>query len=425
MNNLTAVLLTGGDSGRLWPLKDKSSLSFLGTTLIEHKINLLSRAGIKNFIIVVNKENALSCHNMAEKYKNIKLDVIIQKIELGMAGALLSAAELIMDKPVLILTPSDVFKEEVITSFLDSLDTDTEVKVLGLRSDNDFIGGYMTYEGKLVTHIIEKPPLGRRPGNLVKMVFDYFKSADKLLDKITQLRASSDDIYERAMQTLIDNGAKVQLWIFSGDWAYLKYPWHTLNVMDFFLKELTSSDIKSAKIDKSVIIKGNVWIEEGVEIAENSVIAGPVYIGKRTKIGNNVLIRNSMIGHDCVVGFGTEIARSYIGGGCFFHKNYIGDSVLADNVYFGAGAITANFRLDGKEIKSAADKIKIDTSMVKLGAMIGGNCKIGVNVSLAPGIKVGAHTFINSGNHIDRDIEDNKFVPAPKNALRIINNKEV
>lgn len=425
MNNLTAVFLTGGDSGRFWPLREKSSLNFFGISLIEHKIKGLIDQGVKNFVIVANNRNAQYCKNLAGLYKSINLSVVVQKSDLGMAGALISATSLIRNKSILILCPTDVFQDDVVANFLNSLDSRTEAKVLGLRTKDNFLGSYLIEEDDIVKSIVEKPDPAKRPGNLVKMVFDYFKSSNNLLDILPQLPTLTDDIYERALQTLIINGTKVNIMTFKDSWAYIKYPWHVLSMMDFFLKKLNSKQIKTKKIDKSVVIRGNVWIEEDVEIAENTVILGPTYIGKRTRIGNNVLIRKSMIGNDCMVGFSTEIARSFIGSGCFFHNNYIGDSVLSENIYFGAGAVTANFRLDGKVVRSEVDKAIIDTDRIKLGSVIGKGSKIGVNVSLAPGIKIGENTFINSGLCIDEDIGDNKFVTTNIKSYKVLNNKEV
>ncbi|MGB9707169.1 MAG: DapH/DapD/GlmU-related protein, partial [Microgenomates group bacterium] len=50
-----------------------------------------------------------------------------------------------------------------------------------------------------------------------------------------------------------------------------------------------------------------------------------------------------------------------------------------------------------------------DTQRQKLGAIIGENCRIGVNATLLPGIKIGKSTFIGPGEVIRDDVSDNKF----------------
>ena len=73
-------------------------------------------------------------------------------------------------------------------------------------------------------------------------------------------------------------------------------------------------DAKKVEIAKSATIRGeNVYLEDGVRIMDNAVIIGPAYIGKNTIIATNAMVRGSHIGADCVIGFGTEVARSYVG----------------------------------------------------------------------------------------------------------------
>jgi bifunctional UDP-N-acetylglucosamine pyrophosphorylase/glucosamine-1-phosphate N-acetyltransferase len=181
-------------------------------------------------------------------------------------------------------------------------------------------------------------------------------------------------------------------------------------MMDVFLSTITKKNIhKSVVIKDHVTIEGPVLIEEGVKIFEGSKIVGPVYIGKHTIVGNNNIIRSSMIGSDCVTGFNTDITRSYIGNNCWFHSNYVGDSILGDDISLGSGAVFANLRLDDGEISSIVKKEKISTGKNKLGAMIGSHVRIGVNASIMPGIKIGSGSFIGSGVILDKDIEDKQF----------------
>jgi len=67
-------------------------------------------------------------------------------------------------------------------------------------------------------------------------------------------------------------------------------------------------------------------------VLENAVIRGPVYIGANSIIGNNALVRDhSHIGSNSVIGYSTEVKHSYIGDNCWFHSNYIGDSIVDNN----------------------------------------------------------------------------------------------
>lgn len=133
------------------------------------------------------------------------------------------------------------------------------------------------------------------------------------------------------------------------------------------------------------------------------------------------MVRQSYIGKDCVVGFSTDIARSYIGDHCWFHSNYVGDSVLEGNVSMGSGSVLANLRLDEGEIWSVVRGEKINTHRTKLGAMIGKNVRIGVNVSIMPGVKVGEDSMIGAGVILDKDVPEQSFCVV-KNGYEIKKN---
>jgi bifunctional N-acetylglucosamine-1-phosphate-uridyltransferase/glucosamine-1-phosphate-acetyltransferase GlmU-like protein len=68
------------------------------------------------------------------------------------------------------------------------------------------------------------------------------------------------------------------------------------------------------------------------------------------------------------------------------HFNYIGDSILGNYAYLGAGAIISNFRLDHKLIAVLSPEgNKIQTNREKFGAIIGDHTEIGCNSVINPG----------------------------------------
>ena len=91
------------------------------------------------------------------------------------------------------------------------------------------------------------------------------------------------------------------------------------------------------------------------------------------------------------------MARSFWGDKVWTHSNYVGDSVIGNNVSFGAGSITGNLRLDEGEITVNLNGEKQRTGVNKLGLICGNNVRVGINTSLMPGLKVGAGSFIGAG----------------------------
>jgi bifunctional UDP-N-acetylglucosamine pyrophosphorylase/glucosamine-1-phosphate N-acetyltransferase len=423
--HIVAILLCAGDSTRLWPLSDKYNLTFMGKNLVEMAIEKISDFGLNKIIIVANENNFQKMETLKEKYKkNIVINTVIQKNKRGMAGAIEIVKEKIGDDfPVLIISPSDFFEAGLLTDF-DKLLRESPAAVLaGVYSSEYFPGGYLTIENDFVKSIIEKPDISNLPSKYISFVFDYFEKYSVIYKTLSEVTSKKDDIYERAVDELIKKGLKIRFLHYKGFWGYLKYPWHVLNLSSYFLSKIKKSKSGNINLSSQASVVNEVIIGSRVKVMENAKIVGPCFIGDNTIIGNNVVIRESIIGSSCVIGCNSEIARSYIGDNCWFHQNYIGDSVISDNTSMGAGGILANFRLDECNVTSKVNGTKTDTGKGKLGAIIGKNVKIGVNTSIMPGVKIGSNSVISSGVVLDEDIENEKYVYLGSSKYIIKDNK--
>ena len=364
----TLIILSGGSSSRFAPLKEKMLFKFLGSTLVEHQLKTFKRHGFEKIVIVTSENNFDEIKNEATRVTP-NLEIVIQKGE-GMAGAANTALEKIGDdESVLIVNMNDIFDDGIFEKLKAHLGTNpSENLFVGFYSEKYFPGGYFTLDGDRVVGIVEKPGEGNEPSKIVNMVFDYFPNAAVLKKYMAEAASDRDDVYEVAVDKMMKDGIVFKYAEHKGIWRTIKYPWHVLSMMEYYLSVIGGQEISSkAEIAKSAKIIGHVVIEEGVKIFDNAVIKGPVYIGKNSIIANNALVRDSMVGDNCVIGFSTEIARSYISESCWFHTNYIGDSVLGKNVSLGSGAVTANLRLDEQEVKVNVKGERVGTGLIKFG----------------------------------------------------------
>jgi len=422
-NDLTAIILAAGDSTRLWPIPDKLFLEFRGLPLIQYSLNQLKNLGINNFIIVANKNNFVSCSNLISLNSAVSLKVVRQTETQGMAGAVLAASNEIKTEKILVVGPTDIVEDYLMADFKTLYSQNPDGIFVGKKIDALEPLGYYRVDGNLVKNIVEKPKTSSKDSKIAAIVFDYFKNGNRLFEAIKNISSRHDDIYEQAKMKLIEAGLEFKLLPYNGYWGYLKYPWHVLSLTSYFLSNIKKTEIKKAKIEKNVKIIGNVVIEDNVKILEGVKIVGPAILGKGTIIGQNSLIRESIIGEHTIIGFNCEITRSFLGNNCWFHHNYVGDSVILNNVAFGFGAVVANYRLDGASVKSVVNTVKIDTLRTKLGVMIGESSRIGVNASLMPGIKIGKHAFIGSGVILSQDLPDNKFIEFQQRTSRVVDNR--
>ncbi|TMI51497.1 hypothetical protein E6H13_08640 [Candidatus Bathyarchaeota archaeon] len=86
------------------------------------------------------------------------------------------------------------------------------------------------------------------------------------------------------------------------------------------------------------------------------------------------------------------------------HLNYVGDSILGHGVSLGAGTLTANLKFNDSNVESRVKGKFVDSGQRKLGAIIGDAVKTGINVSIYPGVKIGADAWIGPGAIVRTDV---------------------
>ena len=410
---MKAVFLCGGRGKRMCPIaEDKFLLDFLGKSLLEHQIKIACEAGLSHFVIIGNPENIAKIEQITKKIPGVKVDLALQKESSGIADALKSAQPFLHGQLV-VINPNDVFSSPAYTKIITEAEkAPASSYILGYQVQKYFPGGYLQVNSQNeLLHIVEKPNPGEEPSNLVNILIHCHNNSEELLRYIETVQTTRDDVYECALDNMVKGGHKIKVVPYNDFWAPIKYPWHIFKVMEYFLDNAQPYIAPSARISEKANIEGKVILSDNVKVLENAVIRGPVYIGANSIIGNNALVRDySHIGSNSVIGYSTEVKHSYIGDNCWFHSNYIGDSIVDDNCSLGAGTVLANFRLDEGYIQIKVGDSLVDTGYDKLGAIMGRGCRVGVNASLMPGVRVGPDSFVGPQVCLREDLGPNKMV---------------
>lgn len=394
------IILAAGEGKRMWPITtDKCLIPFLGKPLLFHSLKQIKDQVEGEFVIITSPTSNDGIEKVASEL-GISYKVAIQNEPKGMADALLSAKKH-LEGEILIINPLDFLDPKI---YGEVSKGGAEMVMVGKKMDKYFPGGYIKGEGERVKGIVEKPGEGNEPSDMVKVVVDYFKDGEKVVEYLENAQTERDDRYEVALDKMITDGMEIKFIKYEGVWIPLKYPWQILDILSHFLSNIEQKISPGAKVAKTAIMDGPVIIEDGVKVLEGAVIRGPAYIGKNVIVGNNTIIRESNLEEECVTGFSSDITRSYIGRNSWFHTNYVGDSVIEGDFGMGSGAVLANLRLDDHTIRVG----DVDSARHKLGLIAGKGSRVGVNASTMPGARIGSNSLVGPGVVLYGDVKENK-----------------
>ncbi len=418
-----AVILAAGKGTRLNPITStipKPLIPIGGKPLLEYSILSLKEVGITEILIIVGyRENNIKDYfGDGLNNFNVKIDYISQAEHLGTAHAVGFAKEFVGEDNFLLmygdlLTDPKVYKE-IITIYeknpnegiisLFEVNHPQEYGIISLDSD-----GY-------VEKITEKPSVDLNLGNLANAGIFIFKSTIFKAIELTELSIRNEYEFTDSMQILINqlNGKIKGFVIKDYFWSDIGLPWHLLDANEFLLNNINHNI--NGKIEENVQISGKVIIGKNTIIKSGTYIIGPCYIGENSLIGPNAFIRPfTSIGDDCHIGM-SEVKNSLIFSNTAIpHFNYIGDSVICENVNLGAGTKVSNLRFDNTSISMNINGKVIDSGRRKLGAIIGPNSQTGINASIMCGKKIGEGSIIGAHTIVIEDVPANSLYYQDKN----------
>ncbi len=413
---MKAVLLVAGEGKRLAPItntRPKHIIPIAGKPLLQHTIESITReTGIADFLLVVGykKEKIMDIFGDGSKL-GVKISYVEQKGFFGTADATKYARDFAQDAPFLMMYGDLLVEPSVFSDLMQFYKHNPNATVITLRevSDPSKFGIIQLDKKKQVLKIVEKPAPSLNLGNLANA--GIYILSPQIFDAITNTPKSPRGEYELtdSLQLMVDQKVSVVgLNLGTKFWSDVGHCWQLLDASQYYMDHHFSSENKGT-VEDFVIIKGAVQVGEGTIIKSGTYIEGPVYIGKNCRIGPGAYLRPyTCLGDGCHVGNSSEIKASILlDGASVPHLSYVGDSVIGEKVNFGAGATTANLKLDETNIKMFVKDARVDTGRKKLGSVVGDYTKIGINTSLMPGTTIGNSCLIGAGIVVHGNVPPN------------------
>jgi len=394
---MKAIILAAGKGTRLIPLtetKPKPMLRIANKPILEYNLEALHRLVDEVFIIVGYKKEKIMEY-FGNSYKGIKITYIIQKEICGTGNAVLQAESFVKGS-FLVMNGDDIYSREDIKPCLTY-----KYSILAKEVSDPERFGVLKIKEDHLDEIIEKPK--QFVSNLANTAL--YKVDDSVFSLLKKIKKSKRKEYE--FVDAVSELAKKEkiVCVIAKNWLPIGFPWSLLEANELFLKKIKNN--RRGFIEKGVTIKGNVIIGKNAQLLAGTYIEGNAVIGENCKLGPNCYIRGSTsIGDNCRIGQGVEIKNSIIGNNTHIaHLSYVGDSVIGENVNFGAGTIIANLRHDNGTIKSTVNGVLVDTGRRKFGSVIGDNVHTGVHTKIYPGRRIFPGKTTLPGEIVKKDIK--------------------
>ncbi len=166
-------------------------------------------------------------------------------------------------------------------------------------------------------------------------------------------------------------------------WAPLA-PWEVTAQSESIVRQLLA-----ALPEQEYRIAGEVAIHHSARVEDGAVLKGPLVLGPGCFVASGAYLRGgSWLAEGCTIGPGSELKSSFVFAGTkLAHFNFVGDSLLGEDVNLEAGSIVCNYRNErsDKHIHVRIGTALYRTAAQKFGALIGDHSRVGANAVLAPG----------------------------------------
>ncbi|AWR99874.2 glucose-1-phosphate thymidylyltransferase [Metallosphaera hakonensis] len=293
---MEAVILHGGQGTRLRPLTHtgpKQLIKVAGKPVSQWILEQIRDAGIRDVIMVLGDNTptrVVDYYGDGSRF-GVNVTYVYQGKARGLADAVYKVKDVVSDRFLVYLgdnlVPYDLGK---FVSFKGSC----SILLAKVENPNRF-GVAVIRDGK-VSRLVEKP---KEPISDLALVGVYGFTRE-VFDVIEGLKPSWRGELEitDAIQGLIEKGKEVDYEVVQGWWKDTGTPRDILEANSFLLDKHAERRING--VIEGSTVDGRVVVEEGV-VVRNSVVRGPVLLGRNTKVVNSYIGPFTSVGESCEI----------------------------------------------------------------------------------------------------------------------------
>ena len=369
---MKAVVMAGGEGTRLRPLtsnQPKPMVPIVGKPCMEHIVELLRRHGFEDVIVTVAfLPQAIRSYFGSGESLGIDIGYSVEESPLGTAGSVKRAAGRLDD--TFLVISGDALCDVDLTGLVEAHRANGASVTIGLKSVENPLefGIVVTDEEGRVERFLEKPSWGQ-------VFSDTINTGIYVLEPEVLAHVPTDRPYDFSKELfplLLEMGRPIYGCVLDGYWQDIgnldQYRQANFDALD----ERVQLDIGGIRI------RGNVWLGEGVDLADLESVEGPVYIGSYCRISPAATIGPySVLSNSVTVREGARTSRSIVDA-----SSYIGRSAVVEGAILGRSC----------DLRSHV--------RIREGVAIGDEVSIGAESVIMPGVRIYPHKEVESGSQI-------------------------
>jgi mannose-1-phosphate guanylyltransferase / phosphomannomutase len=373
---MKAVVMAGGEGTRLRPLtsnQPKPMVSIVGKPCMEHILELLREHGLTDVIVTVAfLPQAIRSYFGEGDTLGLNIGYSVEESPLGTAGSVRLAARR-LDETFLVIS-GDALCDLDLTKLIEFHKERGAAVTIGLKSVENPLefGIVVTDEEGRIERFLEKPSWGQ-------VFSDTINTGIYVLEPEVLKHVPTDRPYDFSKELfpyLLEMGRPLYGYVMDGYWQ-------DVGNLDQYRQANFDALDESVKLNvPGIRIRGNVWLGEGVEIADLDQVEGPALIGNYCRIAAGATVgAYSVLSNSVTLRERTRTTRSVIDS-----STHIGRSSLIEGAILGRSCdVRAHVRIHE-------------------GVAIGDEVTIGAETVIMPGVRIYPYKEVESGSQISESL---------------------